>query len=88
MPPRTSVHTNGPAIRARRLEVGLGVNAVVTRLAGLGVQAHPNHLRNIETGARKGTRPELVNALAKVLKTSRKAILAPTATDREPANVH
>lgn len=88
MPRTTPLKTNGPAIRARRLEVGLGVRAVVAKLETLGVQAHEDHLRNLETGARKGARPELVNALAKVLKTSRKAILASPAPDREPVNVH
>ncbi|RKT49284.1 helix-turn-helix transcriptional regulator [Saccharothrix australiensis] len=65
--PRTTTRTNGVAIRTIRVLSGLSVRDVVARLDDLGVSAHPDHIRNLETGARKGSREELVAALATVL---------------------
>lgn len=74
MPP-TTTRTNGTAIRAIRERTGLSVRAVTAELQKLGVHAHEDHLRNLETGARKGARPELVNGLAAVLKIPITAIV-------------
>jgi len=65
--PRTSARTNGPAIRANRVRLGLSVRDVVRLLGEQGVQLHEDHLRNLETGARRGAREELVAGLAHVL---------------------
>ncbi|MFC6089432.1 hypothetical protein [Saccharothrix lopnurensis] len=65
--PRTSAKTDGSAIRAIRVRRGLSVRDVVNQLEEQGVQLHEDHLRNIETGARKGAREELIAGLAHVL---------------------
>lgn len=75
MPP-TTTRTNGAAIRAIRERTGLSVRAVAAELDRLGVHAHEDHLRNLETGARKGARAELVNGLAAVLKIPVTAIVS------------
>lgn len=73
---------NGPAIRALRERSELTVRELCELLNEQeGVTVHPNHIRNVETNAR-GASPQLIGAIARVLKVSKVAILGrPSADD-------
>lgn len=67
---------NGPAVRAIRERSGLSVRDVVALLKEqCGYTVHEDHLRNVETGARRGSQ-KLAAGLAKVLKVPTVAILS------------
>lgn len=72
--PRTNP-TNGAALRAIRERSNLSVRDVVAELAALGIDAHEDHLRNVETGRRNAGRA-LATGLARVLRVPSTAILA------------
>lgn len=67
---------NGPAIRALRKRSGLSVRDLCDLLEQQeGLTVHQNHVRNVETNAR-GASPQLIAAIARVLKVPTVAILA------------
>lgn len=79
----TTTPVNGAAIRAIRERSGLSIRDVVALLLSeCNLQAHEDHLRNVETGAR-GASPRLAVALAQVLKVPTVAILASTPVQSE-----
>ena len=67
--------TNGAAIRALRERTGLSVRDLRAKLMNdFSVEAHEDHIRNIETGARNAG-PKLVRAIAGVLRVPVVALL-------------
>jgi len=67
--PRTNQtqRTNGAAVRALRERSGLSVRDLCAAMRhNYGVEAHEDHIRNIETGARNAG-PKLIVAIAGVL---------------------
>jgi transcriptional regulator with XRE-family HTH domain len=73
---RSSIPTNGAAIRAIRENAGLSVSTLLQRLeTAQGISMQPDSLRKIERGIRN-TSPEVAKAIAKVLRIDIAAILA------------
>lgn len=80
-----TVRTNGPALRVIRERSGLSVRGLLVRLAeDHGVAAHEDHIRNVETGARNAG-PELITAIASVLRVPVVALIAETGDTRTKA---
>ncbi len=72
----TARNQNGPAIRAIRKRSEVTVRQLCDLLKEQeGIEVHPHHIRNIETGAR-GASDQLIGGIARVLKVPRVAILA------------
>jgi transcriptional regulator with XRE-family HTH domain len=68
---------NGPAIRAIRERSGLSIREVVDLLAEADVTIHPDYLRNIELGHKRGS-ARVLNALARALHVPLHALLGPS----------
>lgn len=71
---------HGPALRAIRERSGLSVTATAAAVTESGVKLGQAHLSNIEAGRRQAS-PEVIAALARVLKCE---LLAIVADPREP----
>lgn len=81
--PRTTP-TNGAALRAIRERSGLSIRDLLERLdAEHGIAAHEDHIRNVETGARNAG-PQLINAIADVLRVPVVALLAQPTGPKTP----
>lgn len=66
---------HGPALRAIRERSGLSVTATAIAVTESGVKLGQAHLSNIEAGRRQAS-PEVITALARVLKCDLLAIVA------------
>lgn len=75
---------NGPAMRAIRERSELTVRQMCDLLQQQeGLTVHPNTVRNVETNA-KGASPQLIGAVARVLKVPKVALLrTPSECDAE-----
>lgn len=66
---------NGPAIRALRKRSELTVRQLCDLLQEQeGIEVHPNHIRNVETGAR-GASDQLIGGIARVLRVPKVALM-------------